>query len=119
MPVDNRESRPEPISEVLPKLRQGQGLTQCELAERLLVASGNTSITREEVSRWERGKRIPGPYWRSWLCRVLDTPQQELERAAAFGRRLRKMHREAGSPLVEPKVFGCPHGGVADVRARG
>ncbi|QFZ20242.1 helix-turn-helix transcriptional regulator [Saccharothrix syringae] len=97
--AENRESRPEPISEVLPRLRRGHGLTQCELAARLLDASGNPSITREEVSRWERGKRIPGPYWRSWLCLVLDAPQHELERAAAFGRRLRRMRREASSPF--------------------
>ncbi|OKI27912.1 transcriptional regulator [Saccharothrix sp. CB00851] len=66
------------------------GLAQYDLAERLHAASGNVSITREEVSRWERGKRIPGPYWRAWLGRVLDTPQQELEQAAAIARRTRK-----------------------------
>ena len=85
---DDEERRP--ISAVLPELRRGRGLTQHDLAERLHAASGNVSITREEVSRWERGKRIPGPYWRAWLGRVLDTPQQELEEAAAIARRSRR-----------------------------
>jgi putative transcriptional regulator len=89
---DNRE-QPEPISEILPRLRRGRGLTQYGLAERLHAASGNLSVTREEVSRWERGKRIPGPYWRTWLGRVLDTPTQDLERAAAVARRARRLRR--------------------------
>ncbi|MEU4448742.1 helix-turn-helix transcriptional regulator [Actinosynnema sp. NPDC050801] len=89
-PVRDDERRPRPISTILPELRRGRGLTQYDLAERLHAASGNVSITREEVSRWERGKRIPGPYWRAWLGRVLDTPQQELEQAAAIARRTRR-----------------------------
>ncbi|WP_246018859.1 helix-turn-helix transcriptional regulator [Saccharothrix australiensis] len=83
---------PGPISETLAELRRSRGLTQDDLAERLHAASGNTSVTREEVSRWERGKRIPGPYWRGWLGQVLDTPQHELERAAAIERAARRRH---------------------------
>nr|BFE52507.1 hypothetical protein GCM10017745_59340 [Saccharothrix mutabilis subsp. capreolus] len=86
---------------MLPKLRQGRGLTQYDLATRLHAASGNASVTREEVSRWERGKRIPGPYWRTWLSRVLEVPTQELERAAASARRQRQERTRAvgGNPL--------------------
>ena len=87
---DDEGRRPEPIDKVLPELRRGCGLTQYDLAERLHAASGNVSITREDVSRWERGKRIPGPYWRAWLGRVLETSQQELEQAAAMARRVRR-----------------------------
>nr|BFE53595.1 hypothetical protein GCM10017745_70220 [Saccharothrix mutabilis subsp. capreolus] len=81
-----------PISEILAHLRRGRNLTQDDLAARLHAASGNTSVTREEVSRWERGKRIPGPYWRAWLGQVLDASQQELERAAAIERAARRRH---------------------------
>ncbi|MFD1146549.1 hypothetical protein [Saccharothrix hoggarensis] len=54
------------------------------------AASGNVSTTREEVSRCDRGKRTPGPYWRAWLGRVPGTSQQELEQAAAIARRTRR-----------------------------
>lgn len=90
---DDQDHRPRPISTMLPELRRGRGLTQYDLAAQLHAASGNVSITREEVSRWERGKRIPGPYWRAWLGRVLDTSQQELEQAAAMARNSRRNAR--------------------------
>ncbi|MEU5691871.1 helix-turn-helix transcriptional regulator [Actinosynnema sp. NPDC020468] len=77
------------MSEFLPELRRQHGLTQCDLAAELHAVSGNLSITREEVSRWERGKRIPGPYWRNWLSQVLHTSQRELELAAAVARHRR------------------------------
>ncbi len=99
MPRHERGPRSGPISEILPELRRVQGLTQCDLAERLHTISGNDSITREEVSRWERGKRIPGPYWRGWLGQVLDTTEQELEHAAAFARRVRRQRRLAMSTI--------------------
>lgn len=89
---DDGGRAPRPIGTMLPELRRGHGLTQYDLAARLHAVSGNVSITREEVSRWERGKRIPGPYWRAWLGRVLDTPQHELEQAAALARRIRRSH---------------------------
>ncbi|PPK70581.1 helix-turn-helix transcriptional regulator [Actinokineospora auranticolor] len=83
----SRERRLAPISEVLPRLRREQGLTQDDLATRLLEVSGNEAITREAVSRWERGKRIPGPYWRDWLGQVLEVPRPDLDLAAASARR--------------------------------
>ncbi|MBY8850639.1 helix-turn-helix transcriptional regulator [Saccharothrix longispora] len=81
---------PQPIGKLIPELRRGRGLTQHDLAARLHAASGNASVTREEVSRWERGKRIPGPYWRAWLGRVLDTPARDLDQAAAVARWTRR-----------------------------
>ena len=58
---------------------------KCDLAGQLNDVSGNSSITS-----WERGKRIPGPYWRNWLCAVLDLPQQDADLAAAVTRRTRR-----------------------------
>lgn len=72
-------------------------MTQCELAARLSDASGNDSVSREEVSRWERGKRIPGPYWRAWLSLVLELPRDEIEQAAATARRTRRAARRRRS----------------------
>lgn len=81
---------PESLCSMLRELRSRHGLSQCDLAGQLNDASGNSSITREDISRWERGKRIPGPYWRKWLCAVLDLPQQDVDLAAAVARRTRR-----------------------------
>ncbi|AHH96329.1 hypothetical protein GCM10010174_76690 [Kutzneria viridogrisea] len=77
------------ISELIVHLRTEHGLTQYELAVQLAGVSDNDAITREEVSRWERGKRIPGPYWRGWLSEVLGYPKDKWESAAVNARRSR------------------------------
>jgi Helix-turn-helix len=51
----------EPIGRLVERVRADQGKSQHVLAELLAEASGNPSITREYVSRWENGKRIPPP----------------------------------------------------------
>ncbi|RSN26794.1 XRE family transcriptional regulator [Amycolatopsis sp. WAC 04169] len=79
-----------PLGELLTEQRIAKGWSQGDLVARLHTLSGNDSVTREEISRWERGKRIPGPYWRQWLGDVLDTSSQELELAAAVARRRRR-----------------------------
>ena len=70
-----------PITALIPQARREQGLTQRALADLLCEISQNDSVTREEVSRWERGKRIPGPYWRAWISEALDVPHAALDRA--------------------------------------
>jgi transcriptional regulator with XRE-family HTH domain len=82
-----------PLAELLPERRRSRGLTQCDLAARLSEASGNDSVSREEVSRWERGKRIPGPYWRSWLSQALELPREDVEEWAAQARSSRRKAR--------------------------
>lgn len=101
MPANSvRGGRPSfnPMCELLAERRIAKGWSQCDLAEKLHAMSGNDSVTREEVSRWERGKRIPGPYWRHWLSDVLDTSRHELEFAAAIARR----HRRRLAPGEHP-----------------
>ena len=55
------------IKDVLPRLRRERGLTQEELAKRLY-------ITRQAVSRWERGETSPGidmtKLWSCWRCPI-------------------------------------------------
>ncbi|KAA2252710.1 helix-turn-helix transcriptional regulator [Solihabitans fulvus] len=86
------QGKAEPTWQLIRRFRDRQGLSQQALAERLAVISGNSSITREHVSRWERGKRIPNPYWRVWLGRALEIPPEWLERAAMIARRVRVIH---------------------------
>lgn len=81
--------RPQPICHLIRANRRHRGGTQYTFATALARASGNSSITREQVARWERGKRIPGPYWRRWIAEVLDLPRDQVERSALAARRLR------------------------------
>jgi transcriptional regulator with XRE-family HTH domain len=86
-----------PITALIPQARREQGLTQRELADLLCDISQNDSITREEVSRWERGKRIPGPYWRAFLSTALDVPHAAVDKAAMIARETRRETREEHS----------------------
>jgi len=62
-------------------LRRERGWSQAELATALAAVSGRETITREEVSRWERGRRTPTPYWLSHLAAVLSVPPSALRPA--------------------------------------
>ena len=55
-------------------LRRERGWSQSQLAAALATASGRSTITREEISRWEPGRRTPTPYWLSHLAAVLRVP---------------------------------------------
>ncbi|MFI7673631.1 helix-turn-helix transcriptional regulator [Actinophytocola sp. NPDC049390] len=78
-----------PVGDLIRELRHRRGLTQVALAERLAEMSGNDGVNRRQVARWERGKRIPSPYWRNWISAVLEVPSTRLDRAAAVARFLR------------------------------
>ena len=69
----------------LARLRRDAGKSQRQLAAELCALSGVGSVTRNEVSRWERGGRVPEA-WLRFLARALNVPVPELERAAAYAR---------------------------------
>jgi transcriptional regulator with XRE-family HTH domain len=52
--------------------RMGHRWTQLEVADQLGTTSGN-------VSRWERGITVPGPYFRNKLCELFGKSAQELD----------------------------------------
>ncbi|WP_030566277.1 helix-turn-helix domain-containing protein [Streptomyces aureocirculatus] len=66
-------------------LRRARGKSQRHLAALLCDASGTQSVTRTEISRWERGRRVP-EVWLPWLAHLLAVPLQEMEQAAAYAR---------------------------------
>nr|WP_231104919.1 helix-turn-helix transcriptional regulator [Haloechinothrix halophila] len=66
--------------------RQELGLSQHALAEALMSLSNNYGVSRTEIARWERGKRVPGPYWRGWLSSALGVPAEQLGAAARAAR---------------------------------
>ena len=63
-------------------LRRERGWSQSQLAAALATASGRSTITREEVSRWEHDRRTPTPYWLSHLAAVLRVPARAAPRGA-------------------------------------
>ncbi|WP_369215942.1 helix-turn-helix domain-containing protein [Streptomyces flavofungini] len=69
----------------LAALRRQARLSQSQLATRLCRASGTVTLTRNEVSRWERGERLPGA-WSTALATVLRVPVHVLELAVAQAR---------------------------------
>lgn len=115
----------EPIGALLTRLRLGQGLSQLRLAELLCAASNTPTVTRHEISRWERGERIPGEFWLGWLSVVLEAPLERLEAAAAATRQPSAADRARATgpaaPLGQPLgpadlLAGLDHGPVSDVR---
>lgn len=84
MPWDELEaavSRP-PLGRLIAETRRRRGYSQTRLAALLCAAAGVTTVTRHEVSRWERGDRLPGEQWLAWLALVLDLPPAWLAAAA-------------------------------------
>lgn len=63
-----------PFGQELARLRRRRGLSQQRLAEMLCTAAGVTTVSRHEVSRWERGERLPARAWLGWLTQVLGEP---------------------------------------------
>lgn len=81
----------EPIASFIRGRRGQRRLSQRDLAKALVTASGNDSVDREQVARWEGSRRIPSPYWRHWLALVLNTSEEHLDRAAAVSRLARSV----------------------------
>lgn len=84
------------------RARARLGYSQYGIAAELVRISGNGSLTRDEVARWERGKRIPGPYWRHWISAVLGLRSAELEAAAYAARRARRGRSTSRSARARP-----------------
>lgn len=80
--TDERRKR---FGAYLARLRHDAAKSQRQLAERLCRISGTASVTRHEISRWERGERVP-LVWLPALATALSVPLDNLERAAAHAR---------------------------------
>jgi transcriptional regulator with XRE-family HTH domain len=78
---------PGPFGALLAQLRLRRGWSQLRLAEHLCAASGLPTVSRHEISRWERHERLPGDFWLGWLAAVLEASPDELAAAATASRR--------------------------------
>jgi transcriptional regulator with XRE-family HTH domain len=109
------------IGPLIAGLRLAAGKSQLRLAALLCAASGLPTVTRHEVSRWEREERIPSRFWLGWLALVLEYPLDLLERAAAVARARRALPPVAPtasifSPASPTRHVGAragAHGGPA------
>src|SRR5262245_260197 len=81
----------ETIGALIARVRLDAGISQLRLAERLCACAGTATVTRHEVSRWEREERLPSGYWVNWLAVALDLPVAQLDRAVAAARRARTL----------------------------
>ncbi|SEG92205.1 Helix-turn-helix domain-containing protein [Thermomonospora echinospora] len=79
---DDRRKR---FGAYLARMRRKANKSQRQLAEMLCRISGTASVTRNEVSRWERGERVP-TVWLPALATALGIHLDELERAAEHAR---------------------------------
>jgi ribosome-binding protein aMBF1 (putative translation factor) len=87
--------------------RLRHGMSQRTLAQRLCAESGTTTLSRHEISRWEREVRLPSGYWRRPLSAVLRIDRDELEHAIAQARERRA--RIAGRSIAWPwRVIEVP-----------
>ncbi|WP_406042584.1 transcriptional regulator [Micromonospora sp. NBC_00898] len=77
---------PRLLGPLLAELRLTRRWSQQRIAAELCAASGVPTLTRHEVSRWERQLRLPGDFWLGWLAVVLDVPGELLAEAAARSR---------------------------------
>lgn len=63
----------------LRELRLALGWSQARLADEVSRRAGRATVTRDEVKRWESGKRRPGPFWLAHLAGALEVPLGVLE----------------------------------------
>ncbi|MET7878215.1 helix-turn-helix domain-containing protein [Micromonospora profundi] len=87
--------RPTQLGPLLARCRRARGWSQQRTAAELCAAAGVPTLSRHEVSRWERQRRVPGGFWLGWLAVVLDVPLVVLAEAAASTRRVGP-HRAVG-----------------------
>jgi transcriptional regulator with XRE-family HTH domain len=73
---------PEPFPRLLKRFRKKRKWSQQRFAEALCEASGRATVGRQEVYRWESGRRAP-KFWRPYIAEVLGVTREELEASIA------------------------------------
>jgi transcriptional regulator with XRE-family HTH domain len=89
------------IGALIRDLRTALGMSQSRLASELCRVSGCCTVTREDISRYERGKRTPR-FWLPHLAVVLQIPLTTLEEAERMERRT--FLTDAAASTIAPLV---------------
>lgn len=122
----NTTPHPPELARLIAELRTSLGWSQTRLATELGQAAGHETLTREQISRWENGKRTPQVFWLRHLATVLQVPIEILERTrvdrrnfltAAAGTAIAPM---VASDLIESgfaHALGTRHPSVEDWEA--
>lgn len=94
----------ESLGPLLVRRRRLLGLSQGRLATLLCAAADLPTLSRHEVSRWEREERIPTRFWRPWLAAVLGVPADQIEAGAILTRSRRRVATSPPWRMVEVRV---------------
>jgi transcriptional regulator with XRE-family HTH domain len=69
------------LGALIRELRESLGWSQSRLVAALCKVSDHATVTRENISRWETGKRVPDAWWLRHLATALQVPIEILEQA--------------------------------------
>lgn len=105
------------VGQLIRELRESLSWSQSRLAEEVCRAAGRDTLGREDISRWENGKRTPGPFWLRHLASVLQVPRETLEDAVDRRSFLTTIAGVAIAPLVASDLI--QHGFASALRNDG
>ncbi len=88
------------LGPLIAQRRRELGKSQERLAEQLCAASGRMTVTKNEISRYEREERVPSADSLRHLAAALDLPLDTLERAAGRTRASRRKQEQAFSAVT-------------------
>lgn len=105
------------LGTLIRELRESLGWSQSRLATAVCKAANRDTVTRETISRWETGKRVPGSWWLRHLATVLQVPIEILEQAGVDRRHFlteivgASIAQVVASDLIERGFAAALHGG--------
>ncbi|MFC8246939.1 helix-turn-helix transcriptional regulator [Streptomyces chartreusis] len=81
---------PDPFAELLLRLREDAGRTQEQQAEAINAVSGRDTMTRREISRYEKFENVPTNHTLAHIAVACGVPFDELPREAKAARARRR-----------------------------
>lgn len=94
------------IGRLIRELRTTHRWSQARLADLLCRHAEHATLTREDISRWESGRRCPSPFWLRHLAAVLDVPLGLMETSNVNRRSfLSSVAATAIAPLVSSDLI--------------
>ncbi|MGW1506301.1 helix-turn-helix transcriptional regulator [Streptomyces mirabilis] len=99
---------PDPFAELMLRLRKDAGRTQEQQADAVNAVSGRATLTRREISRYEKFENIPTNHTLAHIAVACGVPFEELLRAAKAARARRRMenvHEEEDQDDVKRRTL--------------